>query len=108
MLAAVLGLLVWGVAGFVRAAEESTVKRSVYDSTELGAPEAEVRKQLPRGSDFFLRNLEGTGPTPPEGADCVRYLSDDNGGTAWGEDAVVRFCFKDGVLVEKQHYRVKQ
>lgn len=108
VLAAVLGLLVWGVAGFVRAAEESTVKRSVYDSTELGAPEAEVRKQLPRGSDFFLRNLEGTGPTPPEGADCVRYLSDDNGGTAWGEDAVVRFCFKDGVLVEKQHYRVKQ
>ncbi|MEK2493413.1 histidine kinase [Kitasatospora purpeofusca] len=108
VLAAVLGLLVWGVAGFVRAAEESTVKRSVYDSTELGTPEAEVRKQLPRGSDFFLRNLEGTGPTPPEGADCVRYLSDDNGGTAWGEDAVVRFCFKDGVLVEKQHYRVKQ
>ncbi|MFJ4793814.1 sensor histidine kinase [Kitasatospora purpeofusca] len=108
VLAAVLGLLVWGVAGFVRAAEESTVKRSVYDSTELGTPEVEVRKQLPRGSDFFLRNLEGTGPTPPEGADCVRYLSDDNGGTAWGEDAVVRFCFKDGVLVEKQHYRVKQ
>ncbi|MFB7670242.1 sensor histidine kinase [Kitasatospora purpeofusca] len=108
VLAAVLGLLVWGVIGFVRGAEESTVKRSVYDSTELGTPEAEVRKQLPRGSDFFLKNLEGTGPTPPEGADCVRYLSDDNGGTAFGEDAVVRFCFKDGVLVEKQHYRVKQ
>ncbi|MFF7592912.1 sensor histidine kinase [Kitasatospora purpeofusca] len=108
VLVAVLGLLVWGVAGFVRGAEESTVKRSVYDSAELGTPEAEVRKQLPRGSEFFLKNLEGTGPTPPEGADCVRYLSDDNGGTAWGEDAVVRFCFKDGVLVEKQHYRVKQ
>ncbi len=108
VLAAVLGLLVWGVVGFVRGAEESTVKRSVYDSAELGTPEAEVRKQLPRGSEFFLKNLEGTGPTPPEGADCVRYLSDDNGGTAWGEDAVVRFCFKDGVLVEKQHYRVKQ
>ncbi|MFB8167676.1 sensor histidine kinase [Kitasatospora purpeofusca] len=108
VLAAVLGLLVWGVIGFVRGAEESTVKRSVYDSAELGTPEAEVRKQLPRGSDFFLKNLEGTGPTPPEGADCVRYLSDDNGGTAFGEDAVVRFCFKDGVLVEKQHYRVKQ
>ncbi|MFJ4671349.1 sensor histidine kinase [Kitasatospora purpeofusca] len=108
VLAAVLGLLVWGVVGFVRGAEESTVKRSVYDSAELGTPEAEVRKLLPRGSEFFLRNLEGTGPTPPEGADCVRFLSDDNGGTAWGEDAVVRFCFKDGVLVEKQHYRVKQ
>ncbi|MFJ8430761.1 sensor histidine kinase [Kitasatospora sp. NPDC094019] len=108
VLAAVLGLLVWGVAGFVRGAEDSTVKRSVYESAVPGTPEAEVRKQLPRGSDFFLRNLEGTGPTPPDGADCVRYLFDDNGGTAWGEDAVVRFCFKDGVLVEKQQYQVKQ
>lgn len=108
VLLAVLGLLVWGVLGFVRAAEDSTVKRSVYDSAELGTAEAELRRQLPRGSDFFLRNLEGSGPTPPAGADCVRFLSDDNGGTAWGEDAVVRFCFKDGVLVEKQHYRVKQ
>ncbi|KOV10369.1 hypothetical protein ADK60_38080 [Streptomyces sp. XY431] len=108
VLLAVLGLLVWGVIGFVRTAEDSTVKRSVYDSLELGTPEAEVRRQLPPGSDFFLRNLEGSGPTPPAGADCVRFLSDDNGGTAWGEDAVVRFCFKDGVLVEKQHYRVKQ
>ncbi|MFJ4095888.1 sensor histidine kinase [Kitasatospora sp. NPDC089913] len=108
VLAAVLGLLIWGVVGFVRGAEDSTVRRSVYDSAELGMPEAEVREQLPRGSDFFLRNLEGTGPTPPEGSVCVRYLFDDNGGTAFGEDAVVRFCFKDGVLVEKQHYRVKQ
>ncbi|MFE6748815.1 sensor histidine kinase [Kitasatospora purpeofusca] len=108
VLAAVLGLLIWGVIGFVRAAGESTVKRSVYDSVQLGTPEAEVRKQLPRGSDFFLKNLEGTGPTPPEGADCVRYLSDDDAGSAFGEDAVVRFCFKDGVLAEKQHYRVKQ
>lgn len=108
VLLAVLGLLAWGVLGFVRAAENSTVKRSVFDSAEIGTPEAEVRQQLPRGSDFFLRNLEGTGPTPPAGADCVHFLSDDNGGTAWGEDAVVRFCFKDGVLVDKQHYRVKQ
>ncbi|WP_406110850.1 sensor histidine kinase [Kitasatospora purpeofusca] len=108
VLLAVAGLLVWGMIGFVRAAEDSTVKRSVYDSAELGTPEAEIRRQLPRGSDFFLRNLEGTGPTPPAGSDCVRFLSDDNGGTGWGEDAVVRFCFKDGVLVEKQHYRVKQ
>ncbi|MFD4904333.1 sensor histidine kinase [Kitasatospora purpeofusca] len=108
ILLAVLGLVVWGMIGFVRAAEDSTVKRSLYDSTELGTPEAEVRRQLPPGSDFFLRNLEGSGPTPPAGSDCVRFLSDDNGGTAWGEDAVVRFCFKDGVLVEKQSYRVKQ
>ncbi len=108
VLLAVIGLLVWGMIGFVRAAEDSTVKRSLYDSTELGTPEAEVRRQLPRGSDFFLRNLEGSGPTPPAGSDCVRFLSDDNGGTAWAEDAVVRFCFKDGVLVEKQSYRVKQ
>lgn len=108
VLLSVLGLLVWGVTGFVRAAEDSTVKRSVYDSAELGTPETEVRRQLPRGSDLFLRNLEGSGPTPPAGSDCVRFLSDDNGGTGWGEDAVVRFCFKDGVLVEKQHYRVKQ
>ncbi len=107
VLLAVLGLLVWGVVGFVRSAEDSTVKRSVYESLEPGTPEAEVRRQLPPGSDFFLQNLKGTGPTPPEGSVCVHFLSDDPG-TGWGEDAAVRFCFKDGVLVDKQHYRVKQ
>ncbi|MFC5663763.1 sensor histidine kinase [Kitasatospora misakiensis] len=107
VLLAVLGLLVWGVIGFVRSAEDATVKRSVYESLELGTPEAEVRRQLPPGSDLFLRHLKGTGPTPPEGSVCVHFLT-DGPGTGWGEDATVRFCFKDGVLVDKQHYRVKQ
>ncbi|MBP0451529.1 sensor histidine kinase [Kitasatospora sp. RG8] len=100
------GLLAWGVVSFVRAADEATVKRSVYDSLQVGTPQAEVEKRLPAGNAFFTKNYEGSGPTPPAGAACRYFLSGETTDT-WGEDNIVRLCFKDGALVEKEHYPVK-
>ncbi|MFE2105984.1 sensor histidine kinase [Kitasatospora sp. NPDC059463] len=107
VLLVVLGLIVWGVVGFVRSAQDSTVERSVYEQIEVGTPEEEVKRRLPPGSSFFTDNLRGTGPTPPEGSVCHYFLSDGTG-DSWDEESAVRFCFKDGVLADKQHYRVKQ
>ncbi|MFB7471403.1 sensor histidine kinase [Kitasatospora sp. NPDC056184] len=107
VLLAVLGLLVWGIAGFIRSAENATVDRPVFEAVRVGDPEEEVKRKLPSGSDFFTQNLRGTGPTPPVGSVCRYFLSDDSTG-GWDDQNAVRFCFKDGVLVDKQHYRVNQ
>lgn len=107
VLVAVVGLLVWGVVAFVGEAADATVKRSLYDAVQLGSPEAEVKGKLPRGGGFFTKHMEGSGPTAPPGSTCRYFLSDDQS-DVWGEDNAIRFCFKDGVLVDKQHYRVKQ
>ncbi|MFF7454209.1 sensor histidine kinase [Kitasatospora sp. NPDC008115] len=107
VLVAVFGLLVWGVVGFVRSAQDATVQRAVYEEIRLGTPEEEVKRLLPPGSDFFTQNLRGTGPTPPSGSVCRYFISDAPVGN-WNEDDAIRFCFKDGALVDKQHYRVKQ
>ncbi|MFI6847601.1 histidine kinase [Kitasatospora sp. NBC_00085] len=106
VLLTVLGLLVWGVVSFVRAADEATVQRSVYDAIEVGTPQADVEKRLPVGNDFFTREYKGSGPTPPAGSACSYFLSGE-ASAGWGEDNIVRLCFKDGVLVDKQHYPAK-
>ncbi|WP_280681597.1 histidine kinase [Kitasatospora sp. MAA19] len=102
----VLGLLIWGVLAFVQGTDDATVQKPVYDEMQIGTPEADVLRRLPPGSDFFTEGYRGTGPTPPEGADCRWYLSSDLSET-WGQDNVVRFCFKDGVLADKEHYLTK-
>ncbi|MFE7190223.1 sensor histidine kinase [Kitasatospora sp. NPDC057541] len=105
VLLAVLGLLVWGIVGFIRSAADSTMSQAAYEAVRLGAPQEEVEHQLPPGSDFFTQNLRGTGPTPPIGSVCRYFLAEDSSG-GWDEQPAYRFCFKDGVLVDKQHYRV--
>ncbi|MFJ2863260.1 histidine kinase [Kitasatospora sp. NPDC087314] len=102
----VLGLLIWGVLAFIQGTDHATVQKQVYDEIQIGTPEADVLRRLPPGSTFFTEAYKGTGPTLPEGADCRWYLSSDLSET-WGQDNVVRFCFKDGVLVDKQHYLTK-
>ncbi|GAA1405449.1 hypothetical protein GCM10009639_52390 [Kitasatospora putterlickiae] len=108
VLLVLLGLLIWGVVGFVRSAQDSTVRRTVYEEVRLGTPEEEMERLLPPGSDFFTQNLRGTGPTPPTGSVCRYFLSDHQSGGGWNEDTAIRFCFKDGVLVDKQLYQAKQ
>ncbi|WP_371522989.1 sensor histidine kinase [Kitasatospora sp. NBC_01300] len=102
----VLGLLIWGVVAFVQGTGDATVPKSVYDGLETGTPEADVLHRLPPGNTFFTDDYQGSGPKPPEGSHCRWYLSGDLSDT-WGQDNVVRFCFKDGVLVEKEHYLTK-
>ena len=104
----VLGLIGWGVVGFVQELDRATVDRKTYEAVELGSPEAEVRSKLPVGSRFLTDDYRGTGPTPPDGASCLWFVSDDPGGDNGIEvEWVARFCFKDGRLTDKQHYRAK-
>ncbi|MFJ3216289.1 sensor histidine kinase [Kitasatospora sp. NPDC086801] len=102
----VLGLLIWGVVAFVQGTDEATVQKSVYDELEIGTPEADVLHRLPPGNSFFTDDYRGSGPKTPEGSHCRWYLSADLS-DAWGQDNVMRFCFKDGALVEKEHYLTK-
>ncbi|MQS15812.1 sensor histidine kinase [Streptomyces kaniharaensis] len=102
----VLGLLVWGLWAFVQATGDATVKTSVYDDVRLGRSEADVMRELPSGNGFFTDTFKGSGPPAPAGSHCRYYLSSDVS-EKWDRDNVVRFCFKDGVLVDKQHYEAK-
>ncbi|WP_259471030.1 sensor histidine kinase [Streptomyces sp. 1114.5] len=103
----VLALCVWGVVAFVGGSRDATVGRPAYERIQVGAPEAEAVRELPPGNDFFVDQYKGTGPTPPEGSRCRWYLLGDQSDTGWDEDHVARFCFKDGVLVDKQEYVTK-
>ncbi|MGW6918565.1 sensor histidine kinase [Kitasatospora sp. NPDC054939] len=106
VLMVIAGLVAWGVMTLVRSASDATVPKPLYDSIKVGAPEDEVRRKLPPGENFFTRDYAGTGPTPPEGSVCSYFMSGETSGQ-WDEDNVARFCFKDGVLVEKQQYLTK-
>ncbi|MEU1507390.1 histidine kinase [Kitasatospora sp. NPDC005748] len=103
VLLTVLGLLVWGVVAFIGAAGDATVPRGLYDSLQEGTPEAEVGGRLPIGNSLFTQDYEGSGPTPPAGSSCRYFVYGTTGGLG-SEEEVARFCFKDGVLLEKQHY----
>lgn len=106
VLLALVGLLVWGVLSFVRAAGEATVSKSLYEDIQVGTAQTEVERRLPTGNRFFTKDYEGSGPARPEGSTCRVFLSGEVTDRL-GEDNVARFCFKDGVLVEKQHFLAK-
>ncbi|GAB7187219.1 signal transduction histidine kinase ComP [Kitasatospora sp. Ki12] len=99
-----LGLLVWGVVAFTDGTRDATVKKERYDRIQVGTAESAVLRELPPGNNLFTSEYKGTGPTPPEGAACRWYLLDGAPGESWNDEHVARFCFKDGVLVEKQEY----
>ncbi|MFG2818587.1 sensor histidine kinase [Kitasatospora sp. NPDC048365] len=106
VVAAVLGVLVWGVVQFIEAAENSTVPLSVYESIEVGQDQAAVDARLPRGSRILTGDLHKLLPDEPPGADCRWFTTDTEVGFSTTQDAV-RFCFRDGVLIDKQHVRGK-
>ncbi len=99
-----LGLLVWGIVAFVDGNRDATVRKPLYDRIQVGTAEAEVLHELPPGNSFFTEGYERTGPTPPEGAQCRWYSLVGTHADGWNEDHAARFCFRDGVLVEKQQY----
>ncbi|MFD0261883.1 sensor histidine kinase [Kitasatospora indigofera] len=104
---AVAGLLVWGGLAFVQALDDATVSKRTYESIAVGSAEADVRAKLPAGSRALTQGYQGTGPTPPAGASCSWFISDEPGADGFDDEYVARFCFKDGVLIDKQHYRAK-
>ncbi|MFB9369723.1 sensor histidine kinase [Kitasatospora sp. NPDC001664] len=104
VLLVLVGLLVWGGVKFVDSLNNTTLPQDTYASFRIGQPEAEVRRQLPRGSGFLTEGFQRQGPPVPAGADCSWFLSEDQpDGISTSE--VSRLCFRDGVLVEKVQYR---
>ncbi|MFJ1758150.1 histidine kinase [Kitasatospora sp. NPDC088134] len=95
-----------GVILFVNSLREATVDTGLYDAFQVGQSEQSVNDRLPSGSDFLTHDFRKVGPPVPEGAHCRWFAGDLDGDSAGGQD-VVRFCFKDGALVEKQHFRGK-
>ncbi|MFJ1791791.1 sensor histidine kinase [Kitasatospora griseola] len=105
---AVLGAV--GVVGaigalmFVGAMRDATVSTSLYDSIEVGQSEGVVNARLPIGSDFLTGDFKKYGPPVPDGAHCRWFAGDVENASSDGQD-VVRFCFANGLLVDKQHFR---
>ncbi|MEU3543368.1 sensor histidine kinase [Streptomyces paromomycinus] len=99
----VLGLVTaWGAVELFKAMEESSVAPATFERLKTGAPEDEVREQLPAES-FLNSELNDQGPAKPEGARCETFASDEPS-EDWAQERAFRFCFKDGKLVEKQTF----
>ncbi len=98
-------LIVGGVFLF-READDAMIEPKQYDAVKVGQSEAEVRERLPHGNSFLTSDVERGAPPVPEGARCLTLLSTEFG-TTWDAEPVFRFCFRDGVLVEKKSFEVE-
>ncbi|MGW0389306.1 sensor histidine kinase [Streptomyces sp. NPDC003042] len=96
-----------GVVMLVGSADKAMISEEQYDAVHVGEPEQAVRERLPDGDSLLTTGLGGKGPKQPPGTDCLVLLSTQST-PELTTDAVFRFCFKDGKLVEKQAYEVKQ
>ncbi|MGP3952174.1 sensor histidine kinase [Streptomyces sp. 7N604] len=101
-----VALVVWGFALVVGEADESMIDPSVYESVRIGDPEAEVRDKLPKGS-FMTGGLHEKGPAKPEGAACLTLMSTETPKN-WDTQPAFRFCFRDGKLIEKRSFAVRE
>ncbi|WP_455713732.1 sensor histidine kinase [Streptomyces uncialis] len=104
-----VGLLI--VAGFVllvRSMSDEMVSAATYDALRVGTSEKEVRELLPDGEHFLHEDIrqKDEGPAVPAGASCLVVVSEEMS-SSWSTEAVFRFCFKDGRLIEKKSYEVK-
>lgn len=106
VLLCVLGLLVWGGVKFFESLDNATLPKGRYDSFQVGQAEAEIRTRLPAGSEIMTRGYQEQGPPVPAGAQCAWFLTGDQGGD-FATNPVYRLCFRDGVLLEKVHYRAQ-
>jgi hypothetical protein len=82
----------------------NVVQRSFYDSVRVDQPEAEVRARLRSGgSSSSLGDLRDKATPEPRGSVCEYRLQDEQTYTSGGQ-LVLRFCFRDGKVVEKNSH----
>ncbi|WP_404958607.1 sensor histidine kinase [Streptomyces sp. 147326] len=107
--AVVLLVIVLGAGAVLLAdsAGDAMIGRDEFDAVHVGDSEASVRERLPSGESFMTAGAVRKGPARPPGSECLALLAEEPSGS-WGTDPVFRFCFKDGKLVDKQVYEVKQ
>ncbi|MEV7519144.1 histidine kinase [Streptomyces sp. NPDC091371] len=96
-----------GVAVVLGSVNKSMIDRAEFDAVRVGESEELVRGRLPEGGNLLTSGMEYKGPPRPEGASCLVLLSTEPQENL-NSDTVFRFCFKDGKLVDKQVYEVKQ
>ncbi|RAJ44879.1 signal transduction histidine kinase [Kitasatospora sp. SolWspMP-SS2h] len=106
VLGVVAAVAVLGAVVFVSSLRDATVPARLYDSIEVGQSERSVNERLPVGSEFLTHDFRKIGPPVPAGAHCRWFAGDRESGLD-GDQDVVRFCFEDGLLVEKQHFHGK-
>ncbi|BAJ26789.1 MULTISPECIES: sensor histidine kinase [Kitasatospora] len=106
VLGAVAAVAVVGALMFVSSLRDATVPMRLYDSIEVGQSEQSVNERLPVGSDFLTGDFRKLGPPVPAGAHCRWFASDSKTDSDSDQD-ILRFCFEDGLLVEKQHFHGK-
>ncbi|MFD7630664.1 sensor histidine kinase [Streptomyces sp. NPDC059851] len=99
----VIGAFVTLLVGSVT---KAMISPEEYERIQVGESEQAVRDRLPTGESFLTEGLDRKGPQKPAGSTCAAWLSSADG--ELDDDTVFRFCFKDGKLVDKQSYEVKQ
>ncbi|MFI6096570.1 histidine kinase [Lentzea sp. NPDC051213] len=79
------------------------VPQEEYGQIYVGQPESEVMAQLPAGDEPLVGEGERKSQAEPEpqGSRCVYHITDEQSYLDKGT-RVVRFCFRDGKLVEKK------
>ncbi|MEU8434316.1 histidine kinase [Streptomyces sp. NPDC029216] len=95
-----------GLALLVGSANKAMISRDEFDAVRVGESEQAVRGRLPDGDSILTSGMDRKGPPRPEGTDCFALLSTEE--SRLTTDTVFRFCFRDGKLVEKQVYEVKE
>lgn len=96
-----------GMALLLGSVNDAMIDRADYDAVGVGEAEQTVRDRLPSGETFLTAGVDRKGPPRPADSQCLVLLATDQP-SALGTDLVFRFCFKDGKLVDKQAYEVKQ
>ncbi|MDG4831553.1 histidine kinase [Solwaraspora sp. WMMD1047] len=93
---AICGAGLWLTTAFV------TVDRATFDQARVGQDADEVRALLP--DDGGISGAVG-GVVAPD-ASCVDYRASlaEQLAVETGQDLIFRFCFRDGVLVDKQEF----
>ncbi|KAA2258525.1 two-component sensor histidine kinase [Solihabitans fulvus] len=89
----------WVIAEYGGAA----VSRETYDNVQVGQPEVQVRTQLPARHSPDEPTLHRGAEPEPSGATCAYYQGAEQEPGA-KTNRVLRFCFADGKLVEKNTY----
>ncbi|MFD9338395.1 sensor histidine kinase [Streptomyces sp. NPDC060028] len=95
-----------GVAFLMGTMNDEVISRADYDAARIGESEQAVRGRLPDRDGILTEGLDRKGPAVPAGSKCLTLLSKES--TELSTEQVFRFCFKDGKLVDKQAYEVKQ
>ncbi|SES31791.1 Signal transduction histidine kinase [Lentzea xinjiangensis] len=99
----VLAVIIGGFTYLGAQPVTEVVTQEDLDRIQEGQPESEVVALLPDGDEPLVGDGERKSQASPEppGARCVYHITDEQSYLAKGT-RVVRFCFRDGKLVEKK------